>query len=223
MTASCRSKNTASNRRTRLAAAMLAVAVTAGLSAPAAAQSAPAVRPAMTTTAAAPAPPSGVAVPADYVIGADDVLTVLFWRDKDMSSDVTVRPDGRISLPLVNEVQAAGLTPDQLRDAVTKVAVKYVADPSVTVVVKQINSRKAFITGQVSKPGAYTLNKPTTVLQLISMAGGLLDFAKGKEIVIARNTDGQQQALKFNYKDVLQGRNLAQNVFLKPGDTVLVP
>jgi len=164
-----------------------------------------------------------IAVPSDYVIGADDVLSVVFWRDKDLSGDVTVRPDGRISLPLVNELQAAGLTPDQLRDQIAKAAAKFVDDPTITVVVKQINSRKVFITGQVAKPGAYTLNKPISVLQLISMAGGLLEFAKKKDIVIARTESGEQHTLKFNYKDVLQGKNLAQNIQLKPGDTVLVP
>jgi polysaccharide export outer membrane protein len=170
--------------------------------------------------AAAAAP---ITVPSDYIIGADDVLSVVFWKDKDLTGDVTVRPDGRISLPLVNELQAAGLTPDQLRDQITKAAAKYVDSPTVTVVVKQINSRKVFITGQVAKPGAYALNKPISVLQLISMAGGLLEFAKKKDIVITRLDGGQQQSLKFNYKDVLQGKNLAQNIQLKPGDTILVP
>jgi len=168
--------------------------------------------------------PAVVDAPVDYVIGPDDVLSVVVWREKDLSGDVVVRPDGRITLPLVGDLEARGLTPEALRQRVNQAMTKYVAEPSVTVIVKQINSRKAFITGQVAKPGAYPLSKPTTVLQLISMAGGLLEFAKGKEIVIARaNADGTQSAVPFNYKDVLKGKNLKQNILLKPGDTVLVP
>ncbi len=167
--------------------------------------------------------PAGVALPADYVIGPDDVLTVVFWRDKDMTTDVVVRPDGRITLPLVNDLPASGLTPEQLRVAITQSASKYIEEPTVSVVVKQINSRKVFITGQVGKPGAYPLGGPTSVLQLISLAGGLNEFAKQKDIVITRQEGGRQTTLKFNYRDVLKGKNLQQNVELKAGDTVLVP
>jgi polysaccharide export outer membrane protein len=223
MTANCRSRNTANSGAsfvTRLAGVGVLCLVVAGGASPQSAQAAEQKADGGANTAPAA---GSIALPSDYVIGADDVLSVLFWRDKDMSTDVTVRPDGKITLPLVNEIQASGLTPDQLRDRISAGAAKYIADPNVTVVVKQINSRKVFITGMVARPGAYQLNKPTTVLQLISMAGGLLEFAKGKEIVIARNANGEQHALKFNYKDVLQGKNLAQNVSLKPGDTVLVP
>jgi polysaccharide biosynthesis/export protein len=171
----------------------------------------------------APGVPAGAAVPSGYVIGPDDVLAVLFWRDKDMSAEVAVRPDGHISLPLINDVAASGLTPEQLRDVLTKEAAKYVEDPNVTVVVKQINSRKVFITGNVSKPGPYPLSAPTTVLQLISMAGGLLEFADSKNIVVLRTENGRQLALRFNYKDVLKRKKLQQNIELKPGDTVVVP
>ena len=167
--------------------------------------------------------PAGVAVPVDYVIGPSDVLTVVFWRDKDISSDVTVRPDGKITLPLINEVQASGLTPEQLRAQVTAVAAKYVEDPTVTVVVKTINSRKLFITGQVAKPGEYPLGTPTTVLQLIALAGGLHEFADSKNIRIVRTENGRTLSYKFNYRDVSEGKNLRQNIELKPGDTVVVP
>jgi polysaccharide export outer membrane protein len=173
--------------------------------------------------AGGPAVPAGVQPPPGYVLGTDDVLTIVFWRDKDMSAEVVVRPDGRITLPLVNDVQAAGLTPEQLRERVTTEAAKYIEDPSVTVVVKQINSLRVYITGQVAKPGVYPLTSPTTVLQLISLAGGLHEFAKSKEIVITRTEGGTQQLLRFNYRDVLKGKNLKQNIELKPGDTVLVP
>jgi polysaccharide export outer membrane protein len=162
--------------------------------------------------------------PSDYVIGPDDILTITVWREKDLSGDVLVRPDGRVTLPLVGDLDARGLRPDELRDRVTQAMTRYVADPAVTVVVKQINSRKVFITGQVTKPGAYPLGKPATVLQLIAIAGGLLEFAKSKEIVIARmEANGQQVVFPFNYKDALKGKNLHQNILLKPGDTVLVP
>jgi polysaccharide export outer membrane protein len=171
----------------------------------------------------APAIPPGVAPPPDYVIGPDDILTIVFWRDKDMSGDVIVRPDGKVSLPLINEVQAAGLTPEQLRVSVTEMAGKLIEEPSVTIVVRAINSRKVFITGNVSKPGPYPLVSPTTVLQLIATAGGLLEYADDKNIRVMRTENGRPVSVKFNYKDVIKGKKLQQNVLLRPGDTVIVP
>jgi polysaccharide export outer membrane protein len=169
------------------------------------------------------AKPPGVVVPADYVIGADDVLTILFWREKEMSGDVQVRPDGRISLPLLNDVVAAGLTPEQLRVKLTEASTMLI-DPAVTVVVKQINSRKVYITGNVNKPGPYPLGGPTTVMQLITTAGGLLEYADQEDIGILRtDAAGKQTRLRFNYKDVARGRRLEQNILLKPGDTIIVP
>jgi polysaccharide biosynthesis/export protein len=182
----------------------------------------PATTPAPQTATAAHAEPA-VVPPPGYIIGVDDVLGILFWRDKDMTGDVTVRPDGKITLPLLNEVQAAGLTPEQLRAVITEGAGRFVADPNVTIVVRQINSRKVFLVGQVLKPGPYPLTGPTTVLQLISLAGGLLDYADEKNILVMRTENGREAALRFNYKEVLKGRNLKQNVELKPGDTVVVP
>jgi polysaccharide export outer membrane protein len=168
-------------------------------------------------------PAASIAAP-NYVIGPDDVLSVVFWRDKDMSCDVVVRPDGKISLPLVNDIQAGGLTPSELRDAVNAAARRFVEEPSVTVVVKQINSRKVFITGQIEKPGPYAINGPTTVVQLISLAGGLKEFTDGKRILIMRTDKaGRQVARVFNYREVLAGKNLEQNIELQPGDTVVVP
>jgi polysaccharide biosynthesis/export protein len=158
-----------------------------------------------------------------YTIGTDDVLAIVFWREKDLSRDVVVRPDGRISLPLLNDVMAAGLTPDELRHALDKVASKYVEDPRVTVVVKEINSRKVFITGQVAKQGPYSLTSPITVMQLITMAGGVLEFADDKNISIMRVENGETVSYRFNYSDVKRRRNLQQNILLKPGDTVIVP
>ncbi len=163
------------------------------------------------------------AVPADFVFGPDDVVSVLFWRDKDMSADVTVRPDGRISLPLINDIQAAGLTPEQLRRAITDASAKYLDDPTVTVIVKAINSRRIFITGQVTKPGEYSLTGPTTVLQLIATAGGVLEYADASHIVVMRTTGGRSESFAFNYNDVIRRKNLHQNIELRPGDTVVVP
>lgn len=169
------------------------------------------------TVAGAPVLPPG------YLIGADDVLSVIYWREKDMSAEVTVRPDGKVALPLLNDVQAAGLTPDDFRDRVVAAARKYIEEPNPTVIVKTINSRRVFITGQVEKPGPYPLNNPATVLQLISMAGGLREFAKGKSISILRFEGGYQVVHHFNYQDALNRKNLERNIELRPGDTVLVP
>jgi polysaccharide export outer membrane protein len=200
----------------------------------AAGQSATAQKPAQPPPAApaqkpaqAVAQPASIAPPADYVIGADDLLMVMFRREKDMSAEVIVRPDGRITLPLLNDVQAAGLTTDQLRARVTEEAKRFVEDPNVTVMVKQINSRRVYITGQVGKPGPYPIADRMTVMQLISTAGGLTEFAKKKDIVIIREAGvrpgGRPLTFKFNYDDVQKLKNLASNIDLKPGDTVIVP
>jgi polysaccharide export outer membrane protein len=233
MTANCRSKSIDSFRghgdndgahRAFTAVVFLMLLATV---APATAQTAkPAItaQSVPTAAAAAVAPrPTDPVVPPGYLIGTDDVLSIVFWKDKDMSADAQVRPDGRIALPLINEVQAAGLTPEQLREKITEESKKYMEDANITVVVRQINSRKAFITGEVHKPGPYPLTSATTVLQLISLAGGLREYADSKKIVIMRTVNGKQTSLKFNYKDVVAGKNLTQNIELKPGDTVVVP
>jgi len=183
------------------------------------AQPAPAARPAV----APPVLPAGVTTPPGYVIGPDDQLAVIYWREKDLSADVVIRPDGLISLPLLNDVVAAGLTPEQLRVTITKGATKFLEDPTVSVVVKAINSRKVFITGMIAKPGPYPLAGPTTVLQLIATAGGVAEYADKKKIVIVRQENGKEITLRFNYKDVMKGKNLAQNIEMKPGDSVIVP
>jgi polysaccharide export outer membrane protein len=168
-------------------------------------------------------PPTAVAVPADYVIGPEDVLGVVFWRDQEMSGDVTVRPDGMVTLPLIGDVQAAGLKPEALKDQIQTAAAKFLNDANVTVVVRQINSRKVFITGQVATPGAYPLTGPRTVMQLIALAGGLNEYADSKNISIMRVEQGRTRSFRFNYKDVAKGKNLQQNIQLLPGDTVVVP
>jgi polysaccharide biosynthesis/export protein len=170
----------------------------------------------------APTASTGLPIPTDYVIGPDDVLGIVFWRDADMSGDVTVRPDGNITLPLIRDIKAAGLRPDELREAITKAASKLIEDPNVTVVVRQINSRNVFITGNVARPGPYPVSGQMTVLHLIAVAGGLTEFADSKKIFIMRTEQGKLQSLKFNYNEVSEGKKLEQNIVLQPGDTVVV-
>jgi len=174
--------------------------------------------PAAPATAPATQPPAQ-AVPTDYRIGTEDVLGILFWREMEMSGDVTVRPDGIITLPLLGDVRAVGLTTDQLKDVLQKNASKILTDANVTVVVRQINSRKVYVTGQVGMSGAYPLIGPRNVVQAIAMAGGLSEYAKGDKILIIRGS----QTFKFNYKEVIEGRKLEQNILLQPGDQIVVP
>jgi polysaccharide export outer membrane protein len=223
--------------RITIAALFLAALLTGVASALASAQAAP---PASQDTApeAAPAPKQAppakvvpspqVTPPADYIIGVDDVLIVMFRRDKDLSGEVVVRPDGKITLPLLNDIQAAGSTPAGLRERIAEEAKRFFEDdPAVTVAVKAINSRKVFITGQVGRPGPYPIGDRLTVMQLISMAGGLGEYAKKKDIVIIREAGtkrgGKPLTFRFNYEDIQKLRNLSSNIELRPGDTVIVP
>src|SRR5439155_6174046 len=173
-----------------LAVILCAIAPAAAQVEPAAARkSGPAAAPAQGGAAASIA--AGLALPA-YIIGPGDVLSIVFWRDKDMTADALVRPDGNITLPLLNDIAAAGMTPAQLRERILVEARRYLEDPSPTVVVKEIHSRRVYITGQVDKPGPYPLVGPTTVLQLIAMAGGLKEYADGKNILLMRTDHGRQ-------------------------------
>jgi polysaccharide export outer membrane protein len=175
--------------------------------------------------AKAPAPEArGTApeVPADYVIGADDTLHIAVWKEPDLTATLPVRPDGKISLPLLNDVPAAGLTPMQLAASITEKLKKYVADPRVTVVVTAMNSRRFFVTGEVVHPGAMPLLPNMTVLQALSSAG-FNQFANVKGIYLLRTENGRQVKLPFNYKEVVKGNHPEQNIMLKPGDTVVVP
>ena len=201
---------------------------------PAAAQPAPgqAAKPVPGQKPTAPAKPPAaqqvvpgpvVATEPGFTIGPEDVLGVLVWRDQEMSGDVTVRPDGMITLPLVRDIKAAGFTPEELAERIQTAVREWVTDASVTVVVRQMNSRKAYITGEVAKPGAYPLTSTMTVMQLIAVAGGLNEFADGSKISIMRIEAGRTRALRFDYKNVANGTKVAQNIVLRPGDTVVVP
>lgn len=159
-----------------------------------------------------------------FVIGNDDVLAVNVWKEPDVSKSVPVRSDGKISLPLVGEVQAAGRTPLKLEQEIAARLKNYIAEPEVTVIVQQINSQKFNILGMVNRPGSYPISNSATVLDAIALAGGFRDFAKQKAIYVLRqNADGAETRLPFNYKDVVKGKNTAQNIKLQPRDTIVVP
>jgi len=166
--------------------------------------------------------PAATVVPPGYVIGADDLLSIRFWSDTQLSADVVVRPDGKISIPLLNDVQAAGLTPEQLNAALEKAASKYIAEPDATVIVKEVRSRKVYVLGQVARPNTVTLNADMNVLQVLTAVGGLLEYADKGNIIIVRAENGRERRFKFNYNDVVKGKNVQQNILLQPGDTVIV-
>jgi len=179
------------------------------------APAAPAADSAQDTKAAAQAGP-------DYVIGPDDVLHISVWKEADLTATLPVRPDGKISLPLLNDVQASGLTPRQLADSLTEKLKKYVADPRVTVVVNQINSKRIYMVGEVSHPGAMPLVANMTVLQAIA-SSGLTQFANTKGIYVLRMENGRQQKLPVNYRKIIKGTQMNENYVLRPGDTIVVP
>jgi polysaccharide export outer membrane protein len=159
-----------------------------------------------------------------FVIGNDDVLAINVWKEPDVSRSIPVRSDGKISLPLVGEVQATGRTPLKLEEEIAARLKNYIAEPEVTVIVQQINSQKFNILVMVNKPGSYVINNSATVLDAIALAGGFRDFAKQKSIYILRqDADGSQTRLPFNYKEVVKGKNSGQNIKLQPRDTIVVP
>lgn len=159
-----------------------------------------------------------------FVIGNGDKLDISVWKQPDLSRSLPVRSDGKISLPLIGEVQATGRTPLKLEEEITTKLQPYLAEPEVAVIVEQINSEKFNVLGRVTKPGSYPLQNPTTVLDAIALAGGCRDFAKQKDIyILRRHPDGSESRLPFNYRDVIKGKNTAQNIRLQPHDTVVVP
>ncbi|MGA2921684.1 MAG: polysaccharide biosynthesis/export family protein [Candidatus Sulfotelmatobacter sp.] len=159
-----------------------------------------------------------------FIIGNDDVLAISVWKEPDISRSIPVRSDGKISLPLVGEVQATGRTPLKLEQDIAAKLKSYIAEPDVTVIVQQINSQKFNILGQVNRPGSYPIATAATVLDAIAVAGGFRDFAKQKAIYVLRqSSDGTQTRLRFNYKEVVKGQNPAQNIKLQPRDTIVVP
>ncbi len=166
---------------------------------------------------------SAVADEKAYEIGPEDVLNVNVWKETELSGVVPVRPDGKISVPLIGDVQAAGLTPHELATMITEKLKLYVTEPRVTVIVTATNSQRVYVTGQVLRAGAFPLIPGMTVLQALSSAGGLGQFANGKKTYVLRVAGGQQVRLPFNYSAVLKGEKPEQNIILKPGDTIVVP
>jgi polysaccharide export outer membrane protein len=158
-----------------------------------------------------------------YVIGPEDLLYINVWREEALTRAVPVRADGKISLPLVDEVQAAGLTPLQLKQSLTEKLKNFIDNPNVSVVVTEANSFKVYVTGEVRTPGVYRLRSETTLLQIIPMAGGFTEWANQKKILIVRKEGGKERRITANYKKILEGEDLGSNVVLKPGDTIIVP
>ena len=168
-----------------------------------------------------PAPSTSPAGPT-YVIGPEDGLHIAVWKEADLTATLPVRPDGKISLPLLDDVQAAGLTPKQLAESVTEKLKKYIADPHVTVVVTSINSKRIFLVGEVMHPGATSMLPNMTVLQALSSAG-LSQFANTKRIYVLRTENGKQRKLPVNYRQLVKGEQIEHNYLLQPGDTIVVP
>jgi polysaccharide export outer membrane protein len=158
-----------------------------------------------------------------YIIGADDMLDISVWKEPDVSRSVPVRPDGKISLPLISDVQAAGETPSELAADITARLKKFLNDPQVTVIVTAINSRRVYIVGEVARPGAFPLLPDMTVLQALADAGGFTTYANTKKIHILRIVDGKQTQFPFEYHEVLEGNKTSENIKLLPGDEIVVP
>lgn len=168
-------------------------------------------------------PASAANLPPEYRIGEQDVLDISVWHEKDLSTTVVVRPDGQITVPLINEMYVIGMTPRQLQALITEKLGPLVNLPQVTVSVRQINSRQVYVIGEVARKGVFHINSTTTVLQLLAEIGGPLDYAKRKRIYVLRNESGKQERIPFNYDEVIKGKRTSQNIVLRPGDTVVVP
>lgn len=157
--------------------------------------------------------------PKSYKLGPEDVIFIRVWREPELTGPILVRPDGKISMPLIGELEAAGVTPEELSKNITEALGKVMNRPEVFISVQQVNSKKYYLVGEVNRAGEYPLITRTTVFDAISKAGGLREYANGKKIVISRG----DKRIKFNYKEVLAGKNLSQNIDLENGDTVIVP
>ncbi len=170
------------------------------------------------------APKGEIAADSDqYVIGAEDVLYIHVWREEPLSRSIPVRIDGKISLPLIDEIEAAGLTPRQLKENITEQLKKFMDNPVVSVTVMEANSFKVFVSGEVKTPGVYRLRSETTILQIIPMAGGFTQWANQKKILIVRKENGKEKHINVNYKKIIDGKDAASNYVLRSGDTIIVP
>ena len=161
--------------------------------------------------------------PREYVVGPGDVLNVSVWRVQELNRDVVVRPDGKISFPLVGDIHVVGLTVKEIKKELTKRLEEYIPQVTVSVAVTQINSQKIYILGEVNRPGEYDMVGNLDVLQALSMAGGFTDYAKKSKIIILRKIGNKKLKIKFNYNQVIKGKHLEQNIPLQRGDVILVP
>lgn len=159
----------------------------------------------------------------EYLLGPEDELEISVWKEEDLQREALIRPDGKISFPLVGDVQAEGKTPEQLRHEIATWLRKYIPDPVVTVLVKKIASYKIYVLGQINKPGQYTVGIYLDVMQALALAGGLNAFAAEDDIRILRRQGEKEIVIPFDYSKVKKGRNLAQNIILQSGDVVVVP
>ena len=166
---------------------------------------------------------SSAAEPSPYLIGPTDVLNIYVWKEPELTQDVTVLPDGKITFPLIGEIQAEGRTVTELKQDITEKLKDYVTAPEVTVVVRQINSRRVYTIGKVGRQGPFPLVPNMTVLQALSTAGGFAEWADEKRVLIIRREGDKEVQIRFNYKDYISGKNLDQNILLKPNDTIVVP
>ncbi len=162
-------------------------------------------------------------VEKEYLIGIGDILEISVWQEPDISKNGFVRLDGRISLPLVGDVVAEGLSPEALAQIISKRISKFIADPSVTVTLKESKSRMYYVLGQILRPGEYTLSYPVSILQAIARAGGFAEWAKREKVIVVRRQAGKETIIPFNYDKFIEGKDLGKNLALQPGDTLIVP
>lgn len=167
--------------------------------------------------------PAQTPLPPSYTIGANDILSIHVWKEPELSREIVVTPDGKISFPLIGEIEAQGKTVTELKNLISGKLLAFVTAPEVTVTVKESRSRTVYAIGKVRRPGPYPLVADMTVIQALSAAGGLAEWADEKNIVIIRKQDGKETQINFNYRDFTRGRNVEQNILLQPGDTILVP
>jgi polysaccharide export outer membrane protein len=191
---------------------------------PAPTRTAPSIDPARMAPpkAADASKPGGPVDDASYILGAEDTLSILVNNSQEFNGQHLIRPDGRITVNLVGEIMAAGQTPEQLTETLKERIKKYVVDPDVSVAVLSVNSKRYFIQGEVNHPGEFKLVVPTKILEALVNAGGFREFAKTKDIVVIREEGTETKRLKFNYRDVIKGKHLEQNIFLKAGDIIVV-
>ena len=159
----------------------------------------------------------------NYIIGSEDILYIHIWKEEHLSRTVPVRRDGIISLPLVDEIKAEGLTPLQLKEILAQRFKEFIGEPNITVMVMEANSFKVYVSGQIKNPGVYRLRSETFLLQIIPMAGGFTDWANQKKILIIRKEGGKEKRITVNYKKIVKGEDLGSNIILKAGDTIIVP